>query len=491
MRTPRFSSRSRWLVVFALILSLLANGHQPRQAISATNLDVGGSAVIVDANGDDVRLRDKPGFHGDVIDLFPEGTVVDVLDGLFVASDGSLWYQVEVGGETGYMISDYLSSAESDADRGSATVTSALNLRDGPSTSDAVILVMPEGAVVTVNGGSSNGFLPVTYRGMEGWAHGSYLSSDGSSDGGGSTGTATTTSALNLRDGPSTSDAVLLVMPAGADVVLTGESENGFASVEYRGTAGWAFADYLMTGDDSGSAPGDEAVATSALNLRADPSTSAEILRVMPSGASVSVNGAADNGFYPVTFRGSDGWAHREYLDFDGIGAPVGASDIVWPVTGGEWYVSQGYNGFSHYNGGGSYQYAYSFDLARTDGSTAWQSVYAPVSGTVSWTEPASGGITIDLENGYAVAMFHVTLDGSFQPGDRIAQGDYVGLLSGPGGDGFVDNFAHIHLTVWQTTDGGNFSRVAIPFTGNNAISGQEFSGSGAYNQWSGTVFFP
>ena len=46
------------------------------------------------------------------------------------------------------------------------------------------------------------------------------------------------------RDG----DTVLLVMPFGASVTLTGQSQNGFLSVSYNGSAGWASADYLATG---------------------------------------------------------------------------------------------------------------------------------------------------------------------------------------------------------------------------------------------------
>lgn len=57
-----------------------------------------------------------------------------------------------------------------------ATVTaSALNLRSGPSTSYAILRSMPNGAVVTVVQGPSNGWYQVTYQGTTGWASGAYL----------------------------------------------------------------------------------------------------------------------------------------------------------------------------------------------------------------------------------------------------------------------------------------------------------------------------
>ena len=58
-----------------------------------------------------------------------------------------------------------------------------------------------------------------------------------------------------------------------------------------------------------------------------------------------------------------------------------------------------------------------------TDGNTAGQSVYSPVNGTIRWTEAGSGGISIDLGNGYAAAIFHITVDPSLSCGDPLTQG--------------------------------------------------------------------
>jgi uncharacterized protein YraI len=207
----------------------------------------------------------------------------------------------------------------------SATVTEDLNLRSGPGTSYAVITVMPAGASVEITGDPAGGYYPVSYRGTAGYAHGDWLSTGGG--GGGATGSATVTSALNLRARASTSSSVLAVMPAGASVTLTGDSQNGFLSVSYNGTDGWAYADYLDTsggggGSDSGGDGGGSgnAVVTSALNLRSRPSTSSSVITVMPAGASVTVSGGGQNGFLPVTYRGTDGWAYADYLDTGAAG---------------------------------------------------------------------------------------------------------------------------------------------------------------------------
>lgn len=51
--------------------------------------------------------------------------------------------------------------------------------------------------------------------------------------------------ALNLRAGPSTSDAILAVMSAGARLHVRGDARDGFLPVTYSGIDGWAFAEYL------------------------------------------------------------------------------------------------------------------------------------------------------------------------------------------------------------------------------------------------------
>jgi uncharacterized protein YraI len=307
------------------------------------------------------------------------------------------------------------------------------------------------------------------------------------SDGGGD---ATTTSDLNLRSGPSTADDVLRVMPPGAAVTIDGEPENGFYPVTYQGTSGWAYGGYLDLGDDGEPAPAiGEAGVTSALNLRAGPSTRDDVLAVMPEGAIVEITGDPENGFYPVRYDGENGWAFGDYLDFGGV-ANVPDAAVIWPVSGGEWTISQGYNGSSHQNQSSTWQYYYSFDIIRTDGNTAGQPVYSPVDGSVRWTESGSGGISIDMGNGYAAAIFHITVDPGLSWGDPLEQGQYIGYISGPGGDGNM-GFDHLHLSLWATDDGGNWSRVAMPFTGQNAIAGVEYPETGGYSQWSGTVFYP
>jgi IPT/TIG domain-containing protein len=167
-------------------------------------------------------------------------------------------------------------------------------------------------------------------------------------------------------------------------------------------------------------------------------------------------------------------------------------------ASGANWTISQGYNtnpnnGGSHYNcpdypGVGcspQWMYKYSFDLVRADGNTAGQPVLSPVNGTIRWIDVSYGGMSINLGNGWAVAYFHTDLAPGLAAGQSIVQGQWLGTIAQPGGGG-NGGFPHIHVTLWKTTDGGNWSRDAQPFTGAQSLDGYDFPDLGTVNQYRG-----
>jgi hypothetical protein len=261
------------------------------------------------------------------------------------------------------------------------------------------------------------------------------------------------------------------------------------------------------------------AATTTEANLRVGPSTGADVLAVLAPGTAVSVDGAPSNGFVPVSGNGVSGWVAEGLL---GDGAAVAAqpanapssdvstpvpttappststesapesasgesTGIAWPFAGGEWKVVQGYNNGTHTNRSDFAQYKYSLDWARVDGDTAGEPVFAPVSGTVQWVDRGSGGMLVDAGNGYGVAVFHVTLDRDLASGETVAQGQRIGTISGPGGDGYM-SMAHIDITVWRLA---GRSHESVPFVGANAIAGQEFPDTGGANQHMGATVTP
>lgn len=286
------------------------------------------------------------------------------------------------------------------AEAGSVTeTTDELNLRAGPALNAEIINVMLPGATVEITGGLDNGFYPVVYAGQAGFAYGYYLAGVDAGEGpvspGGQRGeTNVVDGPVNFRTGPSTSDAVISVIPDGGLVALTGDSANGFVSLTYTDRTGWAIASGVFGGDDAGapveetpvqeevpappatepevpeeetdpgSVPVGDTVTGSAtvfdggLNLRTGHGASYAVVTVIPDGATVELRGDAQNGFLPVSLDGATGWAAADWLQTGGdepavpapeeepvptevpaTEAPVPDEPAVPPVDGSDGYT--------------------------------------------------------------------------------------------------------------------------------------------------------
>jgi uncharacterized protein YraI len=259
---------------------------------------------------DRVNLRTGPSTDDDVLTVIHTGDRLGIIGG---EQDG--FYPVVHDGLTGWSSIDYVQPDGGAPGAAIGIVAERLNLRAGPSTSDDVLDRMPAGSLVALTGEEENGFLSVTHNGTDGWAFADYLDTGkgfgegGGDQGGGTQTTAVTTDRLNLRAGPSTDDDVLLVVPDGATVTLTGQRQNGFYSAAYQSTNGWLYGDYLDLNQST------TRTVLENLNLRAGPSTDDDILLVMPAGDNVAIRGVEENGFVPVRYNGQDGWAYSQYLE--------------------------------------------------------------------------------------------------------------------------------------------------------------------------------
>jgi len=143
-----------------------------------------------------------------------------------------------------------------------------LNLRQGPSLTAAVLRFIPAGAPVQrTTGAESNGYAPVTYEGVSGWAVALGLVATPEEidavDAPATTAPApapatssesrVTLSPLMLRSGPAVDDEPILVLPEGARLTLTQEgAENGYVTIDYDGVTGWVYADLIARPDEVG-----------------------------------------------------------------------------------------------------------------------------------------------------------------------------------------------------------------------------------------------
>ena len=151
-----------------------------------------------------------------------------------------------------------------------------LNLRQEPSLTAAVLRFIPMGAAVHRGTGAvTNGYAPVTYDGVSGWAVALGLvatpeevtaaavpattvpattvpaTTAPAAAPAASSEVRVTLAPLMLRSGPTADAEPLLVLPEGARITLTREgAENGYVTADYGGVTGWVYADLIAREDE-------------------------------------------------------------------------------------------------------------------------------------------------------------------------------------------------------------------------------------------------
>jgi cell wall-associated NlpC family hydrolase len=307
--------RERRRILCGLLLALAISVASIAPAAADTNLTVGGQASVAKTNGDGVNVRDSAGYSAKIITSVAEGTTVSVLGGPKAASDGTQWYNVEVGGVKGWIVSDYLVNGGGGgggqaqaASAGTMTVVNTdgtgVRLRDAPSKSGTTLTVVPEGAVVKEVGanktdGGGTVWANISYNGKTGYSAADYLAEGGtasaapaataqvSSAGGLAVGdnaeiVNTNGDGLNLRSDPSYNSGVIAVAPEGSVVrLLDGPTSAGginWWSVDFKGSKGWMHGGYLTKTDKKPTqAASTQSVAASAPTTQKAASSSSSV----------------------------------------------------------------------------------------------------------------------------------------------------------------------------------------------------------------------
>jgi len=222
-----------------------------------------------------LRMRTGASLDSEVIKTVPEGSVIRVVN-----AENRYWYRVEFNGVQGYMSSEFLIS------QGISLITEAnLRLRTGPSLGAEIIMTAPEGSVVQILSYVNNDWYRVEFNGQIGYMFSEFLSSQYEAS---SVSTEVVTEAV-----PPVVEAypVIEYLPPAQSVAYT-EATQLFATANLR--------------------------------LRAEPSTSGEILKTVRQGSTVYVIGSANDDWKRVTHNGVSGYMFASYLfDRNELSAPV------------------------------------------------------------------------------------------------------------------------------------------------------------------------
>lgn len=127
-------------------------------------------------------------------------------------------------------------------------------------------------------------------------------------------GGAETTTAVNLRTGAGTGNAIIATVGEGTALIVEADTGSGWYKVNYDGESGYMSADYLSFSETMDlTAQG--WVDGSDVRMRAAAGTDSEIVRVTTYGESVEIFGV-DGEWYKVSAGGKTGYIRGDYVSF-------------------------------------------------------------------------------------------------------------------------------------------------------------------------------
>ena len=273
----------------------------PTTAFAATNLNPGDSAVIAQANGDNVRLREAPSSSATVVGSFPEGTSVQVTGALVTDDGGTAWYPAQIGGKIVFVAAGYVWSSDASTSTSVATADpteapatgtqtnawifntngDAIRCRDSARTTGATLARFVEGDAITLTGDPINGWYPVLCGDKAGFVSGDFITMTQPTAIPETTPSFTSTSTASKK-------ATATSTPAPAAVVA--------ASVETGDTA-------TVAGTN-----GDGVRCRTAASLTAD------VITVVAEETTLALRGAIDTDWTEVTCATQDGWVSSQFL---------------------------------------------------------------------------------------------------------------------------------------------------------------------------------
>ncbi len=308
------------------------------------------ATAIVTTQSGSLNLRKQPSLGSTVLTQIPRGARVSVLENL------TSWCRVSYGGQTGYVMTTYLTmeNGGTAAPSGNtATVTTpsgTLNLRETASADARILTTIKPGAQVTVLERGAD-WCRITYGSRTGYVMTKFLTFGTQ---GGSTPTTpatpeegidtvtvlTANGGLNLRETPSTDARVLMVIPDGS-IVTRLKLGDDWTQIRYEDRTGYVMTKYLLL-RSSAPLPSQTKEVTvvtdgGGLNLRSYDNTIAEVIIVIPNGAKVTLLEDGDP-WSRVRYAGLDGYVMSTYLSSGPNHTGSNPSQKAWireDVTGG------------------------------------------------------------------------------------------------------------------------------------------------------------
>ena len=322
-----------------------------------------------EVTGSSVNVRSGPSTSASVLGSLKKG------DGVEIISQNGDFYRIVYDGGTAYISASYVrvtgtvatstprptatpdSGPSGDLEEGEALIADSGTALMGDPSGSVIYEYLSKNDVVTILDSEGSYYLVRTEDGETGYVAKSAVkaaetetpSPTETPENGGSTtrqGTiklSSSSSNLNLRQGPSTSTDVLATLRHGQSVTVTGESGDWYA-IEVSGYSGYVMKTYVTFSEDEESSSGSSGVfpavirlssSSSTVNVRSGAGTNYSKIGSLTNGASVNV--VASNGdWYRIEYGNGYGYVMKTYVQLvssGSSGSSSGDEDVLTAVT--------------------------------------------------------------------------------------------------------------------------------------------------------------
>lgn len=323
-----------------------------------------------EVTGSSVNVRSGPSTSASVLGSLKKG------DGVEIISQNGDFYRIVYDGDTAYISASYVrvtgtvatstprptatpdsGSSSGDLEEGEALIADSGTALMGDPSGSVIYEYLSRNDVVTILDSEGGYYLVRTEDGETGYVAKSAVKaaetetpsptetpeSGGSATRQGTIKLSSSSSNLNLRQGPSTSTDVLATLRHGQSVTVTGESGDWYA-IEVSGYSGYVMKTYVTFSEDEESSSGSSEVfpavirlssSSSTVNVRSGAGTNYSKIGSLTNGASVNV--VASNGdWYRIEYGNGYGYVMKTYVQLvssGSSGSSSGDEDVLTAVT--------------------------------------------------------------------------------------------------------------------------------------------------------------
>ena len=326
-------------------------------------------AATGEVTGSSVNVRSGPSTSASVLGSLKKG------DGVEIISQNGDFYRIVYDGGTAYISASYVrvtgtvatstprptatpdSGSSGDLEEGEALIADSGTALMGDPSGSVIYEYLSKNDVVTILDSEGSYYLVRTEDGETGYVAKSAVKaaetetpsptetpeSGGSATRQGTIKLSSSSSNLNLRQGPSTSTDVLATLRHGQSVTVTGESGDWYA-IEVSGYSGYVMKTYVTFSEDEESSSGSSEVfpavirlssSSSTVNVRSGAGTNYSKIGSLTNGASVNV--VASNGdWYRIEYGNGYGYVMKTYVQLvssGSSGSSSGDEDVLTAVT--------------------------------------------------------------------------------------------------------------------------------------------------------------